>query len=97
MNALVKFATPLVGFFKLPRNWRFLRAAKNFSCILKRMALRESLGDRRNTFAIKAEISDPQAETFAFRKQKTMYGGKYIAEGDRIFVFASENEGGCQV
>jgi hypothetical protein len=45
-------------------------------------------------FAIKAEISDPRAETFAFRAQKTMYGGKQIVKGDRIFVFASENEGG---
>lgn len=56
--------------------------------------MRKSLGERRNTFAIKAEISDPQAETFAFREQKTMYGGKYIAEGDTIFVFASGNDGG---
>ena len=31
------------------------------------------------------------AETFAFRAQKTMYGGKHIAKGDTIFVFASEN------
>lgn len=23
-----------------------------------------------------------------------MYGGKHVAEGDTIFVFASENEGG---
>ena len=46
------------------------------------------------TFAIKAEVSDPRAETFAFRAQKTMYGGKRIARGDAIFVFASENEGG---
>ena len=45
-------------------------------------------------FAIKAEVSDPLAETFAFSAQKTMYGGKHIAEGDTIFVFASENEGG---
>jgi hypothetical protein len=45
-------------------------------------------------FAIKAEISNPQAETFAFNAQKTMYGGKHIAKGDTIFVFASENEGG---
>src|SRR6185436_12742823 len=45
-------------------------------------------------FAIKAEVTDPQAETFAFTAQKTMYGGKQIAKGDRIFVFASENEGG---
>lgn len=46
------------------------------------------------TFAIKAEISDLRAATFAFDSQKTMYGGKRIAEGDTIFVFASENEGG---
>jgi hypothetical protein len=46
------------------------------------------------TFAIKAEVSDPRAETFAFGAQKTMYGGKRIAKGDRIFVFASENEDG---
>src|SRR5262249_30968388 len=52
------------------------------------------LGQRRNAFAIKAEVSNPQAETFAFSEQKTMYGGKYIAKDDRIFVFASENEGG---
>src|SRR5882757_8264888 len=45
-------------------------------------------------FAIKAEIRDPQAKTFAFAAQKTMYGGKLIAAGDTVFVFASENEGG---
>src|ERR1043165_8630421 len=45
-------------------------------------------------FAIKAEVSDPQAKTFAFAAQKTMYGGKHIGKGDKIFVFASENEGG---
>jgi hypothetical protein len=45
-------------------------------------------------FAIKAEVSDPLAKTFAFSAQKTMYGGKRIAKGDTIFVFASENEGG---
>jgi hypothetical protein len=45
-------------------------------------------------FAIKAEVSDPGAETFAFSAQKTMYGGKHIAQGDTIFIFASENEGG---
>jgi hypothetical protein len=46
------------------------------------------------TFAIKAEVTDPFAKTFAFATQKTMYGGKHIARNDRIFVFASENEGG---
>ena len=45
-------------------------------------------------FAIKAEVSDTSAETFAFNAQKTMYGGKQIAKGDTIFVFGSENEGG---
>jgi hypothetical protein len=45
-------------------------------------------------FAIKAAVSDPRAETFAFIAQKTMYGGKHIVEGDTVFVFASENEGG---
>lgn len=45
-------------------------------------------------YAIKVEIADPHASTFAFRDQKTMYGGKDIAEGDPIFLFASENEGG---
>ncbi|MFJ7353632.1 hypothetical protein ACIQWS_05630 [Phyllobacterium sp. NPDC097923] len=45
-------------------------------------------------FAIKAEIRDPQAEMFAFTAQKTMYGGKHIAAGDTVFLFASENGGG---
>ena len=46
------------------------------------------------TFAIKAKASNLCAAMFAFDAQKTMYGGKHIAKGDRIFVFASENEGG---
>jgi hypothetical protein len=46
------------------------------------------------TFVIKTEVSDLRARTFAFSAQKTMYGGKNIAKGDEIFVFASENEGG---
>lgn len=45
-------------------------------------------------FAIKAAV-EPDAGTFEFAVQKTMYGGKKIAEGDEIFIFASENEGGC--
>jgi hypothetical protein len=45
-------------------------------------------------FAIKAEVREPRATTFAFAAQKTMYGGKHIAEGDTVFLFASENEGG---
>ena len=45
-------------------------------------------------FAIKAEVSGPLKKTLTFSEQKTMYGGKDIAKGDSIFVFASENEGG---
>jgi hypothetical protein len=45
-------------------------------------------------FVIKAEVPDPRAKMFAFTAQKTMYGGKHIAKGDTVFVFASENEGG---
>jgi len=45
-------------------------------------------------FAIKAEVGDPRATSFAFTAQKTMYGGRHIAAGDTVFVFASENEGG---
>jgi hypothetical protein len=50
--------------------------------------------EKNVAFAIKAEVSDPKAKMFAFIGQKTMYGGKLIAEGDTLFVFASENEGG---
>jgi hypothetical protein len=46
------------------------------------------------TFAIKAEIGDPRFKALTFTAQKTMYGGKHIAQDDTVFVFASENEGG---
>jgi len=46
------------------------------------------------TYAIKTRVERPQARRCAFAAQKTMYGGKRIAAGDTIFVFASENEGG---
>jgi hypothetical protein len=45
-------------------------------------------------FVIKAKVDDPRAKRFAFIAQKTMYGGKHIAKGDTVFVFASETEGG---
>jgi hypothetical protein len=45
-------------------------------------------------FVVKAEVRDLQTKTFAFTAQKTMYGGKHIANGDTVFIFASENEGG---
>ena len=49
---------------------------------------------RSTVFAIKAEVSDLRARTLEFSAQKTMYGGRHIAKGDTIFIFASENEGG---
>ena len=48
----------------------------------------------RPIYAIKAEVKNLRAVTFAFLRQKTMYGGRKIAAGDTIFIFASENEGG---
>ena len=45
-------------------------------------------------FAIKAAVHNLRAKRFAFTAHKTMYGGKKIAKGDRVFVFDSENEGG---
>lgn len=45
-------------------------------------------------FAVKAEVHDLDTQTFVFAAQKTMYAGKQIEQGDVIFVFASENEGG---
>ena len=46
-------------------------------------------------YLIKTQIDDPRAATFTFDAQKTMYGAKHISEGDTIFIFASENEGGA--
>jgi hypothetical protein len=45
-------------------------------------------------YAIKAAVRDAAASSWTFKDQKTMYGGKAIAEGDEVFIFASENEGG---
>jgi hypothetical protein len=33
-------------------------------------------------YAIKAEVTDPEASTFVFSNERTMYGGKRIAAGD---------------
>lgn len=44
-------------------------------------------------FVVKAAVTSPESKTFSF-VQKVMYGGKDIATGDVIFVFASENHGG---
>jgi hypothetical protein len=46
------------------------------------------------SYAIKAEVPDASAPRFVFDGQKTMYGGKHIAIGDTIYVFASEHNGG---
>lgn len=46
-------------------------------------------------FAVKAHVPDPRARTFHFAEAKAMYGGKRIAPGDAIFIFASENSGGA--
>jgi hypothetical protein len=46
-------------------------------------------------FAIKAEVTDRLATHFRFGAQKTMYGGKTVAAGDTVYLFASENEGGA--
>ena len=45
-------------------------------------------------YVIKAHVPDVRAKEFVFTAQKTMYGGKRIAAGDTVFVFASENAGG---
>ena len=45
-------------------------------------------------YLVKAAISDPTAIEYVFENQKTMYGGKHIAKGDTVFVFASETDGG---
>jgi hypothetical protein len=50
--------------------------------------------EARGQFAIKAEVRDPRAKRYEFVAYKTMYGGKNVAPGDAIFVFASEREGG---
>jgi hypothetical protein len=53
------------------------------------------MAERHTMFAIKADVADPGVAAFTFRDQKTMYGGKHIAAGDTIYIFASENEGGA--
>ncbi len=45
-------------------------------------------------YAIKTQVAEPVSRLLTFDEQKTMYGGKRIAPGDTVFIFASENEGG---
>jgi hypothetical protein len=49
---------------------------------------------RSSSYVIKTEVRAPGAPTWSFPGQRTMYGGKRVAAGDEMFVFASENEGG---
>jgi hypothetical protein len=49
---------------------------------------------RACAYVVKAAIGDVGVRRFMFDRMKTMYGGKLITKGDRVFVFASENEGG---
>jgi hypothetical protein len=49
---------------------------------------------RKMAFAIKTDVAEPIGKDLVLARQKTMYGGKTIAAGDLVFVFASENEGG---
>jgi hypothetical protein len=39
-------------------------------------------------------VPDVRAKVFVFTAHKTMDGGKHIAPGETVFVFASENAGG---
>lgn len=45
-------------------------------------------------FVIKVKVAYARAKSFEFVAQPTMYGGRRIAEGDVIYVFASEHDGG---
>jgi hypothetical protein len=45
-------------------------------------------------FLVKAPLPDISAQVFDLPRQKTMYGGRRISVGDRIYLFDSENEGG---
>ena len=45
-------------------------------------------------YAVKAAIADAGARRFVLPAQKTMYGGKAIAVGDTLYIFASETHGG---
>ena len=88
----------LVGFALVRETTRMVHSRRSGPRRIQKDRYRSSATWRTNNgskgFAIKAEVSDPGAKVFAFSKQKTMYGGRHVAGGDTIFVFASENEGG---
>lgn len=64
------------------------------ACSANRLGFRGRLFIDPMPYVIKAAVRDPNASVFEFNDQKTMYGGKAIASGDQVFVFASENDGG---
>ena len=49
---------------------------------------------KRQVFAIKVHVEVPGAREYVFRDQKTMYGGRLVAEGHTIYIFSSETYGG---
>ncbi len=55
---------------------------------------RSPLASNRDVYVVKAEVPRPRAASFVFAEMKTMYGGRRIAKGDTVFVFASETQGG---
>ena len=71
-----------------------LFSATRFNVRHHEPSLNDRCDKRITMFAIKAEVSNPTARAFVFSEQKTMYGGKHVAVGDLVFIFASENEGG---
>jgi hypothetical protein len=75
-----------------PRRARPFRPAP-IRVLMRREAAKD--GEGRVAFAVKAAIADAGAKTFSLRAQKTMYGGKAIAVGDTVYLFASETHGGA--
>lgn len=45
-------------------------------------------------YVLKAKIDRLEGALAEFARQKTMYGGKLIDTDDRVFLFASETDGG---
>ena len=44
-------------------------------------------GGRMTDYAVKAVLGGAVPEVLVLERQKTMYGGKAVAAGDRVFVF----------
>lgn len=52
------------------------------------------MSEQVSAYVVKVELRETRAKAFVFANMKTMYGGKHIAKGDAVFIFASETEGG---